>query len=95
MLLTASRLPAPAAADWIAAPTEPRPISREQFVEAIRAGLQLFYSFGCENCDGKGWLIVKPYIDFSQGSQRKDPGGKRECLKCKGVGRIPIPSIKR
>jgi len=64
-------------------------------MEAIRAGLQIFYSLPCAGCDGKGFIIAKPSIDESTGPPVKVPGGKRDCPKCKGAGRIAVPSIKR
>ncbi len=90
LLLTASGKRPPALA-WLAFPAEPRPITRAQFVEAIRAGLQLFYTQPCQSCNGKGYSISLRYGP----GERIVARDKHPCTNCNGTGLMPLWNIRR
>ncbi len=95
LILTPNPNPAPGAPNWYAVAVEPRPITRAQFVAAIRAGLQLHFTRLCPDCEGKGAIVTPAHESFDRGSRRIVPAAKRPCDTCKGTGSIPVRRIKR
>jgi len=88
LLLTVNR--PPSTVHWLAFPAE-RPITRAQFVGAIRAGLQLLYAQECARCRGTGHGSG----DFPVPGTKGHVTAKRPCDQCHGTGRVPIASIRR
>jgi len=84
---------APGVPAWLAFPCEPRPLTRGQFVEAIRSGLQLFYVLPCGACGGDG-VRIAPEVEYD-GARLLKKQVKRVCEQCKGAKQIVIRSIQR
>jgi len=78
------------------APDERKPITREQFAEAIRNGMQLYFWQTCPQCSGSGHTFKKVWRDPYPGATHKEQVSVKEpCARCAATGRLRIREIKR
>ncbi len=77
-------------------PDERAPVTREQFVEAIGSGMQLYFWETCPQCNGSRSIYKKVWRDSFPGSLHKEQVSVKEpCPRCGATGRLRIKEIRK